>query len=239
MLIQAGDARNEPRRSRDRGRPRPPPQTRTCGATVSGAPAAPEPGALVWRDAGAGTGAAGLERPDHCRRRTRRWCATVWAASLRWAARTAAQRPTVRRAEMMRCHSLSKRMAPSFAYWISSALDSAPVRSTSSITGTPMHVRWVSRARATTASSRISLRSVCPPGATTWSWSARPVDRTRALTPAEEVARRLDVPFLVVDAAQRRDGSWVIIETNDAQESGYCGVSPVALWRAIVEAEQR
>ena len=44
--------------------------------------------------------------------------------------------------------------------------------------------------------------------------------------------------FLVVDAAQRSDGSWVIIETNDAQESGYCGVSPAPLWRAILEAEQ-
>ena len=40
------------------------------------------------------------------------------------------------------------------------------------------------------------------------------------------------------DAAQRRDGTWVIIETNDAQESGHCGVSPVALWRAIIEAER-
>lgn len=69
-------------------------------------------------------------------------------------------------------------------------------------------------------------------------WSPSAADRTRALTLAEEVARRLDVPFLVVDAAQRSDGSWVIIETNDAQESGYCGVSPALLWRAILEAEQ-
>lgn len=69
-------------------------------------------------------------------------------------------------------------------------------------------------------------------------WSPSAVDRMQALALAEEAARRLDVPFLVVDAAQRRDGSWVIIETNDAQESGYCGVSPAPLWRAIIEAER-
>lgn len=65
-----------------------------------------------------------------------------------------------------------------------------------------------------------------------------PVERTQALALSEEAARRLDVPFLVVDAAQRADGSWVIIETNDAQESGCCGVSPVDLWRAIIDAER-
>ena len=69
-------------------------------------------------------------------------------------------------------------------------------------------------------------------------WTPSPVDQMRALTLAEEAARRLDVPFLVVDAAQRIDGSWVIIEANDAQESGYAGVSPVTLWRAIIEAER-
>jgi hypothetical protein len=69
-------------------------------------------------------------------------------------------------------------------------------------------------------------------------WSPSPIDRTRALTLSEEAARRLDVPFLVVDSAQRRDGSWVIVETNDAQESGYCGVPPILLWRAILEAER-
>lgn len=69
-------------------------------------------------------------------------------------------------------------------------------------------------------------------------WAPSPVDRTRALAISEEAARRLDVPFLVVDAAQRVDGSWVIIETNDAQESGHCGVAPVDLWRAIIEAER-
>lgn len=69
-------------------------------------------------------------------------------------------------------------------------------------------------------------------------WTPSPVDRMQALALAEEAARRLDVPFLVVDAAQRINGSWVIIEANDAQESGYTGVSPVALWRAIIDAER-
>ncbi|HVI04360.1 MAG TPA: ATP-grasp domain-containing protein [Enhygromyxa sp.] len=61
-------------------------------------------------------------------------------------------------------------------------------------------------------------------------------EREAALAIASEAARRVAVPFLVVDVAQRRDGSWIVIECNDAQESGYAGVSPLALWRAVLES---
>ena len=51
---------------------------------------------------------------------------------------------------------------------------------------------------------------------------------------ALEVQRRLDVPFLAVDVAQRADGRLIVIETNDAQESGYTSIDPEALWREII-----
>lgn len=47
-------------------------------------------------------------------------------------------------------------------------------------------------------------------------------------------ASRLDVPFLVVDIAKLRDGSWTIIECNDAQESGHSGIAPNMLWQSVV-----
>lgn len=59
------------------------------------------------------------------------------------------------------------------------------------------------------------------------------------LTLAEEVARRLQVPFLVVDIAKTADGHWVVIECNDAQESGYAGAVPQLVWQSILEVERR
>lgn len=60
-----------------------------------------------------------------------------------------------------------------------------------------------------------------------------------AIAVAGEAARRVDVPFLVVDVAQRVDGSWIVIECNDGQESGYAGVPSVALWRSVLDKERR
>jgi len=47
------------------------------------------------------------------------------------------------------------------------------------------------------------------------------------------------VPFLVVDVAITAKGRWIVIECNDAQESGYAGVSPLALWTSILGAADR
>lgn len=66
-----------------------------------------------------------------------------------------------------------------------------------------------------------------------------PDERGPALSLAQEVARRVDVPFLVVDIAQQVDGAWVVIECNDGQESGYAGVSPFALWQEVVRLSAR
>lgn len=60
-------------------------------------------------------------------------------------------------------------------------------------------------------------------------------ERTTGLSIAVEAARRIDVPFLVVDIAQTKAGEWIVIECNDGQESGYAGVSPFGLWQRIVE----
>ncbi|MDK2123050.1 ATP-grasp domain-containing protein [Parachitinimonas caeni] len=49
-------------------------------------------------------------------------------------------------------------------------------------------------------------------------------------------AQRLKVPFLVVDIAKMQDGRWIVIECNDAQESGYTGIVPQLLWRQVLQA---
>lgn len=55
---------------------------------------------------------------------------------------------------------------------------------------------------------------------------------------AAEATKRLRVPFLVVDIAQTVEHEWIIIECNDGQESGYCGVAPIALWQRILDLER-
>ncbi len=62
-------------------------------------------------------------------------------------------------------------------------------------------------------------------------------EKHNALSVAGEVAKRVDVPFLVVDVAQTENGEWIAIECNDGQESGYAGLSPFVLWRNIAQIE--
>lgn len=59
-------------------------------------------------------------------------------------------------------------------------------------------------------------------------------DAQLGLAVAQQAATRLKVPFLVVDFAKTENGRWIIIECNDAQESGYVGISPVALWQQLL-----
>ncbi|MCA8915178.1 MAG: ATP-grasp domain-containing protein [Planctomycetes bacterium] len=58
-----------------------------------------------------------------------------------------------------------------------------------------------------------------------------------ALEVATDAAHRVNVPFVVVDVAMAADQRWLVIEVNDAQESGYSGVQPLGLWRAILGIE--
>ena len=69
-------------------------------------------------------------------------------------------------------------------------------------------------------------------------WPGQPFDLSavmlaRARSLAEEVARRLALPLLVVDVGLTSDGRWVVIECDDAQESSFAGVKPLLLWQAI------
>lgn len=70
-------------------------------------------------------------------------------------------------------------------------------------------------------------------------WNAAPYElssreRDDALAVGQDAARRVDVPFVVIDLAQREDGRWIVIECNDGQDAGYAGVDRVALWRGVI-----
>ncbi|GAB4190861.1 MAG: hypothetical protein OHK0022_04060 [Roseiflexaceae bacterium] len=86
-------------------------------------------------------------------------------------------------------------------------------------------------------------RGICVGAGPYWASTAHytwtPRERQEALALAGEAARRLALPFLVVDVAQTQDGHWIVIEVNDAQESGYAGISPVALWQAVISLETK
>jgi hypothetical protein len=71
---------------------------------------------------------------------------------------------------------------------------------------------------------------------TNYQWNRE--EEEAALAVAGLAARRLNLPFLVVDVAQTIDGEWLVIECNDGQESGYAGISPMLLWGNIIEAER-
>lgn len=70
----------------------------------------------------------------------------------------------------------------------------------------------------------------------TYDWSTK--QKKDALNIAQEAANRLQIPFLVLDLALTQEGKWIIIECNDAQESGYAGVSPISLWQNIINLEK-
>lgn len=51
-------------------------------------------------------------------------------------------------------------------------------------------------------------------------------------------ATRLGVSFPAIDVAKTVSGEWIIIEVNDAQESGFVGINPLALWNKTIIAMQ-
>lgn len=74
-------------------------------------------------------------------------------------------------------------------------------------------------------------------------WEATPYrateqEQAEAIAVAQEAARRVAVPFLVVDVAQTADGRWLVIECNDGQESGYAGASPLGVWQLVLNIER-
>ena len=51
-------------------------------------------------------------------------------------------------------------------------------------------------------------------------------------------AEELGVAFPAIDVAKTASGDWIIIEVNDAQESGFVGVNPLKLWNYTIDAMQ-
>jgi hypothetical protein len=51
----------------------------------------------------------------------------------------------------------------------------------------------------------------------------------------EIVHKKLLVPFMVIDFGKTTNDEWIIIELNDAQESGYAMNSKINLWNNLVE----
>ena len=41
---------------------------------------------------------------------------------------------------------------------------------------------------------------------------------------------------MVIDLAMTASGEWIVIECNDAMESGYASVSPLGLWQSVLDA---
>jgi ATP-grasp domain, R2K clade family 3 len=72
---------------------------------------------------------------------------------------------------------------------------------------------------------------------TSYHWN--PKDEKAALAIAQEAALRLNLPFVVIDVAQRITGEWIVIECNDAQESGYAAISPFGLWQNLIDVERK
>jgi hypothetical protein len=72
---------------------------------------------------------------------------------------------------------------------------------------------------------------------TSYNWNSE--EEKAALAIAQTAALRLNLPFVVIDIAQTITGQWIVIECNDAQESGYAAISPFALWQNLIDEERR
>ena len=70
------------------------------------------------------------------------------------------------------------------------------------------------------------------------SYSILPEDISPAFELADWAAERLMVTFPAIDLAKTASGEWIIIEVNDAQESGFVGLNPIPLWKNTIDAMQ-
>jgi hypothetical protein len=68
-----------------------------------------------------------------------------------------------------------------------------------------------------------------------YAWTAE--EEAQALVCAQLAVDRLNCGFVVIDLAMTVTGQWIVIECNDGMESGYAGVSPMLLWRSILDHE--
>ncbi len=70
------------------------------------------------------------------------------------------------------------------------------------------------------------------------SYSLSQDDLKEALHLTDWVAECLDAKYLAIDIAKTASGEWIVIEVNDAQESGFVGVDPYILWNNTISAMQ-
>ncbi len=54
----------------------------------------------------------------------------------------------------------------------------------------------------------------------------------------QEVIARIQVPFFVVDIAQKEDGNWIVMELNDAQMSGLSTITPKYFYNELALSER-
>lgn len=69
-------------------------------------------------------------------------------------------------------------------------------------------------------------------------YAMSPEDEKVAVELSEWAAHKVATCFIAVDLAKTDNGEWIIIEVNDAQESGFVGVSPLPLWKNTIDAMQ-
>lgn len=70
-------------------------------------------------------------------------------------------------------------------------------------------------------------------------YSMQREDERQALELADWAADKLASVFVAIDVAKTAAGEWIVIEVNDAQESGFVGANSLVLWQNIVEAASR
>lgn len=86
-------------------------------------------------------------------------------------------------------------------------------------------------------------KGVCVGHGSYWSqyaqYACTPTEKEEGLKLAKKAVNVLKVPFIVIDLALNVKGEWILIECNDGQESGYCGVDKAKLWRQVLALEER
>lgn len=66
-------------------------------------------------------------------------------------------------------------------------------------------------------------------------YSLNETEEIEMLSVGKNVAKSLNVSFLVIDMAMTEAGDWIAIEVNDGQDSGYTGVNPYFMWKNLIE----
>jgi hypothetical protein len=70
-----------------------------------------------------------------------------------------------------------------------------------------------------------------------YNWNSE--EKKAALSIARKAARLLNLLFVVIDVARTITGEWIVIECNDAQESGYAAIFPFVLWQNLIDEERK